>query len=112
MADALSMDYIKTARAKGLSEKSVIYSHAWRNALLPVITLIIGWIMSIFSGTFIIESMFSINGMGRLYIDSLNFKDFNVVLAIQMFYVIIGLIGNLIVDLSYGIVDPRVRIDG
>ncbi len=112
MADALSMDYIKTARAKGLSEKSVIYSHAWRNALLPVITLIIGWIMSIFSGTFIIESMFSINGMGRLYIDSLNFKDFNVVLAIQMFYVIIGLVGNLIVDLSYGIVDPRVRIDG
>lgn len=112
MADALSMDYIKTARAKGLSEKSVIYSHAWRNALLPVITLIIGWIMSIFSGTFIIESMFSINGMGRLYIDSLNFKDFNVVLAIQMFYVIIGLLGNLIVDLSYGIVDPRVRIDG
>lgn len=112
MVDSLSMDYIKTARAKGLSEKTVIYSHAWRNALLPVITLIIGWIMSIFSGAFIIESMFSLNGMGRLYMDSLNYKDFNVVLAIQMFYIIISLVGNLIVDLSYGLVDPRVRVDG
>lgn len=112
MVDALSMDYIKTARAKGLSEKTVIYSHAWRNALLPVITLIIGWIMSIFSGAVIIESMFSLNGMGRLYMDSLNYKDFNVALAVQLFYIVISLVGNLLVDLSYGVVDPRVRVDG
>lgn len=111
MMEALSMDYIKTARAKGLKEKAVIFSHAWRNALLPIITLIIGWIMSIFSGAFIIESMFNLNGMGKLYIDSLNAKDFNVVLAVQLFYVIIALVGNLLVDLSYGIVDPRVRVN-
>lgn len=111
MMEALSMDYIKTARAKGLKEKAVIFSHAWRNALLPVITLIIGWIMSIFSGAFIIESMFNLNGMGKLYIDSLYAKDLNVVLAVQLFYVLIALIGNLLVDLSYGIVDPRVRVN-
>lgn len=111
MTDALSMDYIRTARAKGLREKVVIYSHAWRNALLPVITLIIGWFLSIFSGSVIVENSFSLNGLGKLYIDSLNQKDFQVVLALQMFYVIISLVGNLIIDLSYGIVDPRVRIN-
>ncbi len=111
MNDALHQDYIRTARAKGLKEKVVIYSHAWRNALLPVITLIIGWFLSIFSGSVVIENAFSLNGIGSLYISSLNAKDFEVVLALQMFYVIISLVGNLIIDLSYGIVDPRVRIN-
>lgn len=111
MNDALSMDYIKTARAKGLREKTVIYSHAWRNALLPVVTLIVSWFMSIFSGSIIIESMFNLNGMGKFYIDALNNKDFNLAIAIQLFYIIITLVGNLITDLSYGIVDPRVRVD-
>ena len=111
MSDALSMDYIKTARAKGLKEKVVIYSHAWRNALLPVVTLIIGWIMSIFSGSLVVETMFNWNGMGKFYIDALNNQDYNVALAIQMFYIIISLVGYLLTDLSYGLVDPRVRVD-
>lgn len=111
MIDALSMDYIKTARAKGLREKVVIYSHAWRNALLPVITLIIGWLMSVFSGSMVIERMFNLHGMGKFYIDALQNQDYNVALAIQMFYIIIALFGNLITDISYGIVDPRVRVD-
>ena len=67
MVDALSMDCIRTARAKGVRERVVIYSHAWRNALLPVITSIIGWFISIFSGSVIIENTFSLNGMGKLY---------------------------------------------
>ena len=111
MSDALSMDYIKTARAKGLKERVVIYSHAWRNALLPVITLVIGWIISIFSGSLVVETMFNWNGTGKFYIDSLNNQDYNVALAIQMFYIIISLVGYLITDLSYGLVDPRVRVD-
>lgn len=111
MDDALSMDYIKTARAKGLKEKAVIYSHAWRNALLPVVTLIVGWFMSIFSGSLIIESMFNLNGMGKFYIDALNKKDYDLALAIQLFYIIITLIGNLVTDLTYGLVDPRVRVE-
>lgn len=111
MIDALSMDYIKTARAKGVKEKVVIYSHAWRNALLPVITLILGWFIGIFGGSVILESMFGISGMGKFYIDALNQKDFNIALAVQMFYILINLIGSLLIDLSYGLVDPRVRIN-
>ncbi len=111
MIDALSMDYIRTARAKGLKEKVVIYSHAWRNALLPVITSILGWFLSIFSGSVIIENTFSLNGMGKLYWQGLNNLDFELVLAIQMFYSVISLFGSLLIDISYGLVDPRVRVD-
>lgn len=111
MIDSLGMDYIRTARAKGLREKVVIYSHAWRNALLPVITVIISWFLSIFSGSIIVENTFSLNGMGNLYILGLNNHDYELVLAIQMFYTVVGLVGALIMDLSYGLVDPRVRVD-
>lgn len=111
MIDALSMDYIKTARAKGLKERVVILSHAWRNALLPVVTLIIGWIMRIFSGSLVVESMFNLPGMGKFYIDSLQNHDYNVAIAIQMLYIVIALAGNLLTDISYGIVDPRVRVN-
>ena len=100
-----------TARAKGLREKVVVYSHAWRNALLPVITVLIGWFISIFSGSLIIEQMFALNGMGQLYYQGLMNNDFELALAIQMFYVLIALVGQLITDLSYGIVDPRVRVN-
>ena len=111
MIEALGMDYIRTARAKGLREKVVVYSHAWRNALLPVITVLIGWFISIFSGSLIIEQMFALNGMGQLYYQGLMNNDFELALAIQMFYVLIALVGQLITDLSYGIVDPRVRVN-
>ena len=111
MIDALSMDYIKTARAKGLKERIIVFSHAWRNALLPIITLIISWFMTIFSGSLIVEKMFNLHGMGKFYIDALNRQDFNVAIAIQMFYIVIALLGNLITDLSYGLVDPRVRVN-
>lgn len=111
MSEALSLDCIRTARAKGLREKTVIYSHAFRNALIPIITLVIGWFLGIFSGSIVIENIFGLNGVGRLYINSLNDKDFEVVLLLQMFYVAIGLLGNLIVDLAYGLADPRVRVD-
>ncbi|MDO4443999.1 MAG: ABC transporter permease [Bacillota bacterium] len=111
MIDALSMDYIRTARAKGLREKVVIYSHAWRNALLSVVTLIIGWFMSVFMGSIIIEQMFQLNGIGQMYYKGLMNQDYDLALAIQMLYCVITLISNLITDLSYGIVDPRVRVN-
>ena len=111
MIEALSMDYIRTARAKGLREKVVIYSHAWRNALLPVITVIISWFLGIFGGSVIIENTFGLNGMGALYYAGLMNRDYELALAIQMFYIVVSLIGQLVTDLSYGFVDPRVRID-
>ena len=111
LLDVMGQDYMRTARAKGLREKVVVYSHAWRNALLPVITVLIGWFISIFSGSLIIEQMFALNCMGQLYYQGLMNNDFELALAIQMFYVLIALVGQLITDLSYGIVDPRVRVN-
>lgn len=110
MIEALSMDCIKTARAKGLREKVVVYPHAWRNALIPIVTLVVGWFLSIFSGSLVIESMFALNGMGRLMITSLRTADFDVVLLLQLFYVAVALTGNLVIDIVYGLVDPRVRV--
>lgn len=111
MIEALRMDYIRTARAKGLSEKVVIYSHAFRNALIPFITIMTGWFISIFSGSVVIERTFLWNGMGKVIIDALNQQDFAVSLAMVMFYLVLSLIGNLVMDLSYGLADPRVRLD-
>ncbi|TJX67585.1 ABC transporter permease [Soehngenia saccharolytica] len=111
MIDSLSMDYIRTARAKGLKERVVIFSHAWRNALLPIITLLISWLMSVFAGSLVVERMFNLKGMGDFYISALVNQDYNVALAIQLFYIILALLGNLLSDLSYGIVDPRVRVN-
>lgn len=111
MTEALSMDCIRTARAKGLREKVVIYSHAWRNALVPILTLVIGWFIGIFGGSVMIENIFGLNGVGSAYIEALNTKDFEVVLLLQMFYVIVGLLGNLITDVVYGLADPRIRVN-
>ena len=111
MIEALNLDCIRTARAKGLREKTVIYSHAWRNALIPIVTLVIGWFLGIFSGSIMIENIFALNGVGKLYITSLNNSDFEVVLALQMFYVFISLVGNLLIDIVYGFVDPRIRVN-
>lgn len=111
MIEALSMDCIRTARAKGLKEKTVIFSHAWRNALLPVVTLIIGWFLGIFSGSLMIENIFALNGIGRIYNQALMANDNEVVLALQMFYILISLFGNLLIDVIYGLVDPRVRVN-
>lgn len=112
MIDTLSQDYIRTARAKGLKEKVVIYSHAWRNALLPVSTSIMGWVIAVFTGgSLVIENTFALNGTGRLYWNALNNTDYELVLAMQMFYTLVSLVGVLLTDLSYTLVDPRVRIN-
>ena len=111
MIEALSMDCIRTARAKGLREKVVIYSHAWRNALLPIVTLVIGWFLGIFGGSLVIENIFALNGLGKIYYDALQGNDNEIILALQMFYISISLFGNLLIDIVYGFVDPRVRVN-
>ena len=97
MLDSMNCDYVKTARAKGLTEKVVIYSHAWRNALIPIVSLVIGWFLGIFGGSVVIENTFSLSGMGKLYWIGLNNNDFELVLAIQMFYSIVSLVGALLI---------------
>jgi len=110
MIDALRMDYVRTARAKGLREKVVIYSHAFRNSLIPFVTILVSWFLAIFSGSVMVERIFLWNGMGNLFISSIQAFDYAVVLALEMFYVLIALVGNLIIDIVYTLVDPRIRL--
>ena len=110
MLDALKLDCVRTARAKGVRERLVVKSHAWRNALIPVVALVIGWLLGIFSGSIMIENIFGINGIGKVYFDALKAGDNEIVLAMQMFYILLALVGNLLVDLAYGLVDPRIRL--
>lgn len=110
MIDALRMDYIRTARAKGLTEKVVIYSHAFRNSMIPFVTALISWFIGLFSGSMMVETVFGWHGMGKLFFDSIMALDFSVALTLGMFYVLLGLVGNLVVDITYTLVDPRVRL--
>lgn len=110
MLDALSLDCVRTARAKGLSQKAVIYSHAWRNALVPLVSIFVGAFFSFMSGAIMMESMFGFKGMGLLFFNATKNADYDLVMFIQVLYVFIGLVSNLVCDLCYGIVDPRVRI--
>lgn len=111
MIDALSQDYIRTARAKGLNEKKVIYSHAFRNALIPVVTVVAWSIMGLFSGAAITETLFAYNGIGKYFIESILARDYNVIMALNMMYALITVFGNLLMDIGYSLVDPRVRLE-
>ena len=111
MIDAMSQDYVRTARAKGLREGAVIWSHAFRNSMIPFVTSLVGWILSLLSGSIVIESIFGINGMGRAFVGSIMSQDYNMALAIQMIFTAIILVGYIVLDFLYLVVDPRVRLD-
>ena len=111
MIDALRMDYIRTARSKGLKEKVVIYVHAFRNALIPIVTVTTWWLIGLFGGSVVIESIFLWDGLGKMMITGLNQRDFSVVLAMQMFYVLLSLAGYVLMDIAYTLVDPRVKLE-
>lgn len=111
MIEVLKKDYIRTARAKGLREKVVIYSHAFRNALIPVVTIVAGSLVGIFGGSSITESVFAIKGIGSVLIKALQDRDYNIVLTMNLFYALLALIANVIMDISYALVDPRVKLE-
>ena len=111
MLDVLSQDFIRTARSKGLSSKVVIYSHAFRNELIPVVTIVINQISALFSGSMISESVFQWNGLGYILLNALKQRDFWMIVSMNLFYIVIYLISNLIADLCYALVDPRVKLD-
>ena len=110
MIDALSLDCIRTARAKGLTEKTVVYSHAWRNALVPMVAIIVGGFFNTISGAMILEQMFGFKGMGFLFLSATRTADYDMIMFLEVIYTFIGLFANLVIDLTYGLVDPRVRI--
>lgn len=108
--EVLSADYIRTARAKGLSEKTVIYKHAFRNTLIPLATLLAGILPGLFGGMMITEQVFAINGIGRLAYNALRDGDIPFVMGYNMFLAILTVIGTLLSDIMYSIVDPRVKL--
>jgi peptide/nickel transport system permease protein len=111
MLEVIRQDYIRTARAKGLSEKKVIFKHAWRNALIPIITLM-GYIFVILvEGSVVVENIFSWPGMGQLAVMSLNQRDYPVMMGIVLLSSVLILFGTLLSDILYALVDPRVRYD-
>jgi peptide/nickel transport system permease protein len=110
MLDVLAQDYIRTARAKGLSRNMIIYKHALRNALNPVITAISGWFASLLAGSFFVEYIFGYNGLGRTTVTALEMSDFPVVMGSILFIAFIFVVINILVDVLYALVDPRVKL--
>jgi len=110
MLDILGQDYIRTARAKGLGRFAVIYKHALKNALNPVITAISGWFASLLAGSFFIEYIFGYNGLGRTTVKALEMSDFPVVMGSILFIALIFVIINILVDILYAFADPRVKL--
>ena len=110
LLEVLSMDYIRTATAKGLSKFTVIFKHALRNALNPVVTAVSGWFASLLAGAVFVEYIFAWNGIGKEIVDALNKMDLPVVMGSVLFIASIFVIINIIVDLIYGWLDPRIRI--
>ncbi len=110
MLEVIRQDYIMTARAKGLSERTVIYKHALRNALLPVITILGLSIPGLIGGSVIFETIFAIPGMGQLFYMSVMARDYPVVMGILFIGALLTLLGNLIADVSYAVADPRIRV--
>jgi len=111
MLDSLGMDYVRTARAKGLPERVVILRHAFRNSIIPLVTIMATLLPAMFAGSVIIEKIFSIPGMGLLAFEAVTNRDYNVVMAIATIAGVLNLVGLLLADIAYAIADPRISFD-
>ena len=112
MLEVLAQDYIRTARAKGIAPLKILWLHALKNALLPVVTYLGPMIAAIFTGSFVIESIFAIPGLGRHFVTSIYNRDYTVILGITVFYSALLVLMNFLVDLAYLWLDPRIKMDG
>lgn len=111
MLEVIRLDFVRTAQAKGLQQQTVIMRHALRNAILPLVTLVGLSLPELFSGAFIIENVFAYRGMGQVTVESLSRNDYSVAMGCIMMLALLTVIGNLIADVLYGVLDPRVRYD-
>ena len=114
LTEVLTSDFMLLARTKGLKRSQATVRHALRNSMVPIFPMILGEIISVLSGSIIIEQIFGVNGVGGIYLQSIvgPNKDLDVFQFVSVFYILIGLVGGLVVDISYGIVDPRIRMGG
>lgn len=110
LLESIRSDYVRTARAKGLSEAKVVLKHALRNSLIPVVTLLGPLAAFVVTGTFVIEYIFAIPGMGKYFIDAVTNRDYPLVMGVTMIYGFMLVVANLLVDLAYALIDPRIRI--
>jgi peptide/nickel transport system permease protein len=110
MLEVVNQDYIRTARAKGVPERAILLHHAMRNALLPMITVFGLHLPSLLGGALVTETVFTWPGMGRLFLDSIAYRDYPVVMGLLMFTAVMVLLGSLLADLLYSVTDPRVRL--
>lgn len=110
LAEVLTGDYLLLARTKGLSRNQAIVRHAMRNAFVPILPMILGEFVGILGGSLIIENIFAIPGIGSLFVTSINLRDYNFFMADIMFYTLVGLVAGLVIDLSYGFIDPRIKM--
>ncbi|MCR5067793.1 MAG: ABC transporter permease [Erysipelotrichaceae bacterium] len=110
LCETLTSDYMLLARTKGLTKSQATSRHALKNAMVPILPMIIGSFFSILGGSMIIEQVFSVPGVGQLYLQSINLFDYDVFMLDGIFYVAIGLIAGIVVDISYGFIDPRIRV--
>ena len=111
MLEVMNSDYIRTARAKGLKESVVINKHAFRNTLIPLVTSLAGLLPSLFSGAIITEQVFDLPGIGNIALDAMNRGDIPFIMGYNMFLAILSVLGVLLADLMYGLVDPRVKLE-
>ncbi|NKJ45626.1 diguanylate cyclase [Burkholderia sp. SG-MS1] len=110
MLEVIEQDYIRTARAKGLSRVRILFGHTLRNALLPMITIAGLHLPALLGGALVAETVFTWPGMGRLFLDSISYRDYPVIMGVLMFGAVFVLLGNFVADVLYGVVDPRVRL--
>lgn len=111
MLEVLNSDFVRTARAKGLQEKKIIYKHAFRNTLIPIVTLLGGTLPTLFAGAMITESVFGIPGLGGTAYEALSGSDIPFFMGFNMFLAVMTLAGNLLADILYAVVDPRIRVN-
>lgn len=110
LTETLTSDYMLLARTKGLTRAQATTRHALKNAMVPVLPMIIASFVSILGGSMIIEQIFSVGGVGQLYVRSINLRDYDVFMVNTVFYTFIGLLAGIVVDISYGFIDPRIRM--
>ena len=111
MLDVLGQDYIKTARAKGLSQGAIIWRHALRNAIMPVVTVLGPITAGVLTGAFVVENIFAVPGLGKYFVQSIQVLDYTMISGTTIFYGAFLILANLVVDLVYGIIDPRVKLE-
>jgi oligopeptide transport system permease protein len=109
MLDVIQQDFIRTARAKGLQERVVVVRHIVKNAMIPVLTLLGPLCAALVTGSFIIEQFFAIPGIGRSFVGAVASRDYGMIMGVTLFYAFVVAFANLVVDLLYGVVDPRIR---